>query len=54
MLIITHYPRLLEYVVPDHVHVLSGGRIVRSGDSTLALELEAHGYEPSNETVPAS
>jgi Fe-S cluster assembly ATP-binding protein len=54
MLIITHYPRLLEYVVPDYVHVLSGGRIIRSGDSTLALELEAHGYEPSNETVPAS
>ena len=54
MLIITHYPRLLEYVVPDYVHVLSEGRIIRSGDSTLALELEAHGYEPSNETVPAS
>jgi Fe-S cluster assembly ATP-binding protein len=54
MLIITHYPRLLEYVVPDYVHVFSGGRIIRSGDSTLALELEAHGYEPSNETVPAS
>ena len=54
MLIITHYPRLLEYVVPDYVHVLSEGRIVRSGDSTLALELEAHGYEPSNEAVPAS
>jgi Fe-S cluster assembly ATP-binding protein len=54
MLIITHYPRLLEYVVPDYVHVLSEGRIIRSGDSTLALELEAHGYEPANETVPAS
>jgi Fe-S cluster assembly ATP-binding protein len=53
MLIITHYPRLLEYVVPDYVHVLSDGRILRSGDSTLALELEAHGYESSNETVPA-
>jgi Fe-S cluster assembly ATP-binding protein len=52
MLIITHYPRLLEYVVPDYVHVLSDGRILRSGDSTLALELEAHGYESSNETVP--
>ncbi len=54
MLIITHYPRLLEYVVPDYVHVLSEGRIIRSGDSTLALELEVHGYEPSNEAVPAS
>jgi Fe-S cluster assembly ATP-binding protein len=54
MLIITHYPRLLEYVTPDYVHVLSEGRITRSGDSSLALELEAHGYEPSSETVPAS
>ena len=44
MLIITHYPRLLEYVQPDHVHVLSAGRIVRSGDHTLANELEATGY----------
>jgi Fe-S cluster assembly ATP-binding protein len=54
MLIITHYPRLLEYVTPDYVHVLSEGRITRSGDSSLALELEAHGYDPSSETVPAS
>jgi Fe-S cluster assembly ATP-binding protein len=52
MLIITHYPRLLEYVVPDRVHVLSEGRIVRSGDSTLALELEAHGYGPIFDPVP--
>ena len=44
MLIITHYPRLLELVVPDHVHVLRDGRIVRSGDHRLAYELEAHGY----------
>jgi Fe-S cluster assembly ATP-binding protein len=44
MLVITHYPRLLEYVVPDRVHVLSDGRIVRSGDSSLAFELEANGY----------
>jgi Fe-S cluster assembly ATP-binding protein len=44
MLIITHYQRLLDYIVPDHVHVLSGGRIVRSGDKNLALELEAQGY----------
>src|SRR6476660_4654334 len=48
ILIITHYPRLLEYVVPDQVHVLSAGRIVRSGDSRLALELEAEGYGPTN------
>jgi Fe-S cluster assembly ATP-binding protein len=53
MLIITHYPRLLEYVVPDRVHVLSEGRIVRSGDSTFALELEAHGYGPILDPVPA-
>ena len=44
MLVITHYPRLLELVRPDRVHVLDGGRIVRSGDHRLALELEADGY----------
>jgi|SRR5262245_25446116 len=44
MLLITHYERLLEYVVPDAVHVLSQGRIVRSGDRTLARELEEKGY----------
>jgi Fe-S cluster assembly ATP-binding protein len=44
-LVITHYQRLLNYIVPDHVHVLSDGRIVRSGDKGLALELEAKGYE---------
>ncbi len=44
MVVITHYQRLLEYIVPDFVHVLSGGRIVKSGDKDLALELEAHGY----------
>tara|TARA_R110002072_G_scaffold108062_3_gene234778 strand:- start:7104 stop:7850 length:747 start_codon:yes stop_codon:yes gene_type:complete len=42
--LITHYQRLLNYIEPDHVHVLSGGRIVRSGDKSLALELEAKGY----------
>jgi Fe-S cluster assembly ATP-binding protein len=42
--LITHYNRLLDYVVPDHVHVLSEGRIVRSGDKSLALELEKSGY----------
>jgi len=46
MLIITHYPRLLEEVRPDRVHVLVDGRITRSGDYTLALELEEHGYAP--------
>jgi Fe-S cluster assembly ATP-binding protein len=44
MLIITHHPRLLELVRPDHVHVLAAGRIVRSGDAHLAAELEAAGY----------
>jgi Fe-S cluster assembly ATP-binding protein len=44
MLVITHYQRLLDYIVPDRVHVLAGGRIVRSGDAGLALELEKSGY----------
>jgi len=44
IVVITHYQRLLEYIVPDHVHVLVGGKIVRSGDKTLALELESKGY----------
>jgi Fe-S cluster assembly ATP-binding protein len=44
MIVITHYQRLLDYIVPDHVHVLSEGRIVRSGDKTLAQELEREGY----------
>lgn len=43
-LVITHYQRLLDYIVPDFVHVLVGGRIVRSGGKELALELEAKGY----------
>ncbi|MEJ1978112.1 MAG: Fe-S cluster assembly ATPase SufC [Acetobacteraceae bacterium] len=42
--VITHYQRLLEYIVPDRVHVLSAGRIIRSGGPELALELEANGY----------
>lgn len=43
-LVITHYQRLLDYIVPDYVHVLVNGEIVESGDKTLALELEAKGY----------
>lgn len=43
-LVITHYQRLLNYIVPDHVHVMAGGRIVKSGGKELALELEAEGY----------
>ena len=44
MVLITHYQRLLDYVEPDKIHVLSEGRIVRSGDKSLAAELEKHGY----------
>ncbi len=44
MVMITHYQRLLDYVEPDRVHVLSDGRIVKSGDKTLAAELEKSGY----------
>ncbi len=44
MIVVTHYQRLLDYIVPDHVHVLAQGRIVRSGDKSLAHELEKEGY----------
>jgi Fe-S cluster assembly ATP-binding protein len=44
MIVITHYQRLLDYIVPDFVHVLSKGQIVKSGDKSLALELESKGY----------
>ena len=44
MIVVTHYQRLLDYIEPDHVHVLAGGRIIRSGGKELALELEARGY----------
>ncbi|MGC6516773.1 MAG: Fe-S cluster assembly ATPase SufC [Candidatus Puniceispirillaceae bacterium] len=44
MLVITHYQRLLSHIVPDHVHILAGGRIVQSGDKSLALEVETNGY----------
>jgi Fe-S cluster assembly ATP-binding protein len=44
MLVVTHYQRLLDYVIPDHVHVLVDGRIVKSGDADLARNLEQHGY----------
>jgi Fe-S cluster assembly ATP-binding protein len=45
IVVVTHYQRLLNFIVPDHVHVLAGGRIVKSGGKELALELEAKGYE---------
>jgi Fe-S cluster assembly ATP-binding protein len=44
MIVVTHYQRLLDYIKPDHVHVLADGKIIRSGDSQLALELEEKGY----------
>ena len=44
MLVITHYQRLLSHIVPDYVHILAGGRIVKSGDKSLALEVENNGY----------
>jgi Fe-S cluster assembly ATP-binding protein len=45
VVLVTHYQRLLDYVIPDFVHVLSGGRIVKSGDKSLAKELERRGYD---------
>ena len=53
-IVVTHYQRLLNYIVPDYVHVLSAGRIVRSGGKELALELEARGYEWLEEGVEAA
>lgn len=44
-IVITHYQRLLNYIIPDYVHVLFGGKIVKSGDKTLALKLEEKGYD---------
>ncbi len=45
VVLVTHYQRLLDYIVPDYVHVLSDGRILKSGDRSLALELERRGYD---------
>jgi Fe-S cluster assembly ATP-binding protein len=45
IVLVTHYQRLLDYIVPDYVHVLANGKIVRSGDASLARELEAKGYD---------
>ena len=53
IVLVTHYQRLLDYIEPDHVHVLSQGRIVRSGDKSLALELEEKGYDWVKEAVNA-
>lgn len=53
-LVITHYQRLLDYIVPDYVHVLVDGKIIRSGDKTLALELEKKGYAWTKEDMQAA
>ena len=53
-LIVTHYQRLLEYIVPDFVHVLSKGRIIKSGEKELAHELEARGYSWIDQSVGAA
>jgi len=50
-IVVTHYQRLLNYIVPDYVHVLAGGKIIKSGDKSLALELENRGYDWVLETV---
>jgi len=50
-IVITHYQRLLDYIVPDFVHVMYDGRIVKSGDKSLALELEEKGYEWIKDTL---
>ena len=54
IIVVTHYQRLLNYIVPDYVHVLSDGRIIKSGDKSLALELEDKGYSWLDESVPAT
>ncbi len=57
MIVVTHYQRLLDYIVPDRVHVLAGGKVVRSGGKELAFELEEHGYgwlEKEPKTAAAS
>ena len=53
VLVITHYPRILEYLKPDRVHVLNQGRIVTSGGPELARQIESQGYEPIIGPVPA-
>ncbi|MCH8531915.1 MAG: Fe-S cluster assembly ATPase SufC [Saccharospirillum sp.] len=51
IIVVTHYQRLLDFIIPDYVHVLAKGRIVKSGDKSLALELEKHGYSWIDEEV---
>ena len=53
ILVITHYQRLLEYIVPDFVHVMTDGKIVRTGGKELALELEDRGYDWIKQEIAA-
>ena len=53
MIVITHHQRLLDYIVPDRVHVMADGRIVRSGGKDVALDLEAHGYGDAAHEAPS-
>ena len=53
MIVITHHQRLLDYIVPDRVHVMAGGRIVRSGGKDVAFDLEAHGYSDAAREAPS-
>jgi Fe-S cluster assembly ATP-binding protein len=53
ILVITHYQRLLNYIVPDKVHIMMDGRIVKSGDKSLALEVEERGYDWIKEEIAA-
>jgi Fe-S cluster assembly ATP-binding protein len=54
ILVITHYQRLLNYIVPDYVHIMMEGRIVKSGDKSLALEVEERGYDWIKEEIAAT
>ena len=51
IILVTHYQRLLDYIVPDYVHILAQGRIVKSGNAELAHDLEKHGYGDHLETT---
>ena len=52
-IVVTHYQRLLDYIVPDYIHVLAHGKIIKSGDKSLALKLEEKGYDWIKEEVNA-
>jgi Fe-S cluster assembly ATP-binding protein len=45
VILVTHYQRLLNYIEPDYIHVVDGGRVIKTGDKSLALELESRGYD---------